>query len=417
MIQNKDSYTDKQRDYGYKFFIFVIVFFLASVGFPSFRFLSQYNFLLLPIFLYIINKKGIHTPKPVYIVLLFIAIFSIIHFYLGHLTFIGCINLVLTIAVALYTAVIMERKFLPAFVSVMKFFAFTSTFIWIALIFVPELHSILSNFASHLPQMMSNEWVENNTNKGTSLYIYYLPTSSVTAYTNFIRNNGPFYEPGLFASYLNIALVFNICVNKKLLSKDNIVLILAILSTCSSAGYISFILIVIFSAFMQKKWIYKIITLSAVVFLWRPVMNLDFMANKIMSNYDNALTSSASRFGAILYHLEKVKESPIIGYAGGIDEISTPDGPITPSNKVISPNGLSYPFVFWGIPLAILFYFLLYDGFKKLTGIKNRWILLSLYIVILSTAFSQTITTGLIILTITSLSFTIKNNYYENSCC
>lgn len=146
-------------------------------------------------------------------------------------------------------------------------------------------------------------------------------------------------------------------------------------------------------------------------------MNLDFMANKIMSNYDNALTSSASRFGAILYHLEKVKESPIIGYAGGIDEISTPDGPITPSNKVISPNGLSYPFVFWGIPLAILFYFLLYDGFKKLTGIKNRWILLSLYIVILSTAFSQTITTGLIILTITSLSFTIKNNYYENSCC
>lgn len=417
MQQNNDTYFSKQRDYGYKFFIFVIVFFLASVGFPSFRFLSQYNFLLLPIILYIINKKGLHTPKSVYFVLLFIAIFSLLHFYLGHLTFVGCITLVLTMAVALYSAVMMGRIFLPAFVSVMKFFAVTSLFIWITLIFIPEFHSVLSNIASHLPQMMSNEWIENNTNEGTSLYIYYLPTNTVTAYTNFIRNNGPFYEPGLFASYLNIALVFNICIKKKLLAKDNIALILAILSTCSSAGYISLMLIVIFSVFMLKKWIYKIITLLVVVVLWRPIMNLDFMANKIMSDYDNAQTSSASRFGAIIYHLEKLKESPLIGYAGSTTEISTFGRSLISSNNVLSPNGLSHVFVFWGIPLAIVFYFLLYDGFKKLTGIKNNWILLSWYFVILSTAFSQTITTGLIILTMTFLSFTIKDNYNENSSC
>ena len=76
-----------------------------------------------------------------------------------------------------------------------------------------------------------------------------MPTKTSTAYTSFIRNNGPFYEPGLFASYLNIALVFNLCKNRTLLDKDNISLILAILSTCSSAGYVSFLLVVVVSAF------------------------------------------------------------------------------------------------------------------------------------------------------------------------
>lgn len=41
--------------------------------------------------------------------------------------------------------------------------------------------------------------------------------------------------------------------------------------------------------------------------------------------------------------------------------------------------------------------------------------LVSFYLVILSTAFSQTITTGLFILTLAALSFTLQDDYYENS--
>lgn len=415
MLQSQTLDFREPKEYGYNFFIFVVIFFLASVGFPSFRFLSRYNFLLLPFILYVVNKNGFYIQKSLYIVLFFLVILSVIHFSLGHLTLIGCITFVLTMAVALYAAVMMGRAFLQVFISVMRFFAITSFIIWTAVVLIPGFHSMLFDFASHLPQMISDDWIKNSSNKGISLYLYYLPVNTSTAYTSFIRNNGPFYEPGLFASYLNIALAFNVCINKKLLIKSNIPFILTILSTCSSAGYISFILIVIFSVFVQKKWIYRIVTIIAIIFLWQPVMNLEFMADKITSNYDNALTSSASRFGAIIYHWEKVKESPVIGYAGGTVPITNFDRFRSGTDKILSPNGLSYLFVFWGIPLAILFYFLLYVGLKRMTSIKDTKILLCLYLIILSTAFSQTITIGLFFLTIVALSFTLKDDDYENS--
>lgn len=414
MFQNNSLSYRVQKEYGYKFFLIVIVFFLASTGFPSFRFLSQYNFLLFPFIFYVIKKKDRNIPKALLVILPPLAILSSIHFTLGHLTLIGSMALLLTIMVALFSAIMMGRSFLYVFVTVMKFFAVTSLLVWVSVVMIPGLHATLSDFGSRLPQMMSDDWLEHSSNEGVSLYLYYLPTKTSTDYTSFIRNNGPFYEPGLFASYLNIALVFSICLTKKLLVKSNIPLILAILSTCSSAGYISFMLIVAFSIFMQKKNSYKIITVLVTVLLWQPVMSLDFMSDKISSNYDKAFTSSASRFGAIIYHWEKVQESPIIGYAGGSMPMTDFDRLIDSFDRLISPNGLSYVFVFWGIPFALFFYFLLYDGIKKLLDIHNNWLLLSWYVVILSTAFSQTITTSLFFITLAAFSFTLKDTSNEN---
>lgn len=414
MIKKCIQPRDGKNEYGYFFFFFVVVFFLAITGFPSFRFLYSYNFIILPFILYVIFKKHRKIPRNVVIVLIFIMLLSVVQVFLGHLTDIGGIAMVLTMAVALCSALMMGRTLLPVFVKVMQFFAVTSLVIWLSVVLFPGMHSFLSNLASNLPQMMSEDWIEHNSNEGLSLYLYYLPTKTSTAYTSFIRNNGPFYEPGLFASYLNIALVFNLCKNRTLLDKDNISLILAILSTCSSAGYVSFLLVVVFSAFIKGKIRYKIITVIAIVFLWQPIMELDFMEDKIMSNYGDAQDSSASRFGAMIYHWEKVQQSPVVGYAGGVIPITHFDRMMMDKERILSPNGLTYLFVFWGIPLGIYFYYLLYNGFRKLVGIKEKSILISLYVVILSTAFSQTITTDLFVLTLAALSFTLTNNNYEN---
>lgn len=416
---NINCYSSKigQKEYGYNFFIFVVVFFLASTSFPSFRFLSHYDFLLLPFIWHVITKKHYHIPKIVYNVLLFISLFSAVHVALGHLTAVGGITFVLSMAVALYASVMMKRTFVEVFIKVMKFFAITSLIIWLFVVLIPGMHSLLSKLALNLPQMISEEWLDKTSNEGISLYIYYLPTNMTTAYTSFIRNNGPFYEPGLFASYLNIALAFNICKNRRLLDKDNIMLILAILSTCSSAGYVSFLLIVVFSTFTQKKMMYKIVTVIAILILWQPIMELDFMADKITANYDKAFDSSASRFGAVIYHWEKIQLSPLLGYAGGATPITHFDQMMAYRENLLSPNGLSYLFVYWGIPLALYFYLLMYNGLKKLVGDNEKGISLWLFLVILSTAFSQTITTSPFILTLVALSFTLTQNKYENCSC
>lgn len=405
----------RQKKPGYKFLVFIVVYFIASVGFPSFRFLSQYNFLLLPFLWYTIRSKRLTIPTQAPMVFFILVLFVTLHVILGHLTLIGGVTLVLTMAVAFFSAILLGRELLPIFVNVMRFFAITSLIIWGTVVLIPGFHSVLSDIASNLPQMLSEEWMEKTSNEGVSLYLYYLPTALSTAYTSFIRNNGPFYEPGLFASYLNIALVFSLFVNKRLITKENIPLILAILSTCSSAGYTSFMLIVVFSVFMQEKVALKIITVVAIIFLWQPVMELDFMADKIAANYDKGFSSSASRFGAMIYHWEKVQLSPIIGYGGGTTPDTNFDRLMGVTDRLLSPNGLTYLFVYWGIPLALYFYYLMYKGFKKLVGIRKKGILFSFYLVILSTAFSQTITTGLFILTLAALSFTLSEDNYENS--
>ena len=81
----------------------------------------------------------------------------------------------------------------------------------------------------------------------------------------------------------------------------------------------------------------------------------------------------------------------------------------------MSPNGLTYLFVFWGIPLALYFYYLMYNGFRKLVGLRKKGVIISSYLVILSTAFSQIITIGLFILTLAALSFTLLEDNHENS--
>ena len=127
--------------------------------------------------------------------------------------------------------------------------------------------------------------METTSNEGVSLYLYYLPINTATAYTNFIRNNGPFYEPGLFASYLNIALVFSLCVNKRLFGRDNIPSFCHIINLFKCRLYIFYTDNFFFLYSCRKKIVYKVITVIAIIFLWQPVMELDFMVDKIASNY------------------------------------------------------------------------------------------------------------------------------------
>lgn len=397
-----------------KFHICIILVFLATSGFPSFLIFKKFVPLLLPFILFEISKSRIIIPKNVKLAMIVLSIFAVLHLFLGHLTIIGTISFILIMATVMCAGILIGNSFGYTYVMIMKFFSYIAVTIWLLLLIIPNIHTILISIGSWLPQMVTDEWLENTTNNGVSLYLYYLPLKVSTSYTDFIRNCGPFYEPGLFASYLVIALFLNFCQNNKLVQKKNLILIAAILTTCSSAGYVSLALLVLYSAFFSKSHWSKIVTIIAIVILWQPMMNLDFMSGKISANFEDTKSSSASRFGAMIYHAEKIEESPILGFAGGTLPLTEFDRFLgqTNSEKILSPNGLTYAFVYWGIPFAIIFYILLFRGLKKLLprDIKKceMWFA---YVIILSTAFSQNVTTETVVLLISSLAITYK---YEN---
>ena len=381
----------------------ILVILIATSAFPSFLKFKALIPVLFPFILYRIMKvnKMAYFNK-ISILVFFLAAFTAIHLALGHFSLVGGISFLLTMLTLASFVVLVKEKFVYKYVKIIKFFCCTSLLIWGLLVVFPGFHSLLTGIGNKLPQLFVKEWLDNTSNPGVSIYLYYIPANTETAYTSFIRNSGPFYEPGLFASYIIIALLLNTIRLNKLFHKDNFILIACLLSTCSSAGYISFLLLLIYSISLQRKIYTKLICLLLVIVSIGPIMKLDFMAEKVIANMEKAEYSSSSRFGAVLYHYEKIIESPLFGYAGGKLPSTAMDKFLDDkTHNTLSPNGISFAFVYWGIPLAIVFYVLLYKGFMTLLtprpGFMKR---MYIYIVLLSTAFSQTVTTEPIFLII-----------------
>lgn len=70
-----------------------------------------------------------------------------------------------------------------------------------------------------------------------------------------MRNRGPFWEPGVFQVYINMALMMLLYTNKKAeWQKLKIaILVVALLSTFSTTGYVVFLIIMIGSLFLGKE--------------------------------------------------------------------------------------------------------------------------------------------------------------------
>lgn len=395
-----------QKEKSLSFSIVILLVLLATSAFPSFiGFKAVALPLLLPIIFYKLLKRRKVMDRKVMIVLGIIFVFAVLHLLKGDLTIIGALSFMLAMITIILAAIVIGDTFTEAFIKIMKFFSYIAVSVWVCLILLPSLHSTLLSIGEMLPQMMTDTWLKNTTNDGISFYLYYLPSKVTTSYVNFIRNCGPFFEPGLYATYLIVALVLNISKNHKLLHHDNWILIAAILTTCSSAGYVSLVLIILYTIFFSKKAFERIISILLVLLLWQPILQLDFMSEKITSNFESASKSSASRFGALIYHSEKIVKSPFIGYAGGTLPYTDFDMRMRHTDRILSPNGLSYPFVYWGIPFALCFYVFLFKGIKKLVlNNVKLWELWFIFIIILSAAFSQTVTTEPIFLLISAFS-------------
>lgn len=139
------------------------------------------------------------------------------------------------------------------------------------------------------------------------------------------RNSGMFWEPGAFQGFLNLVpLLF---INRlpelwKKYKKECIVLILALITTGSTTGYIVFFMILFYQfTFKQKKLLFGIasslILISAFLLLFSKT---DFLGRKVNEQYENAMKMnvqagevSTSRIGSAIIDWHYIKKHPIFG--------------------------------------------------------------------------------------------------------
>lgn len=151
-------------------------------------------------------------------------------------------------------------------------------------------------------------------------YIFFYPNLWST---NLARNSGLFWEPGIFASYLIIALILEVTFSEKISYIKLIILILTTVTTFSTAGIIMIVplLIILIGRTIDNikiKWIVSIILIIITLYL---LFNMNFILNQLYlfnsdifgKIIDSDLITTSTRIGSPLLNIKIFKTNPLFG--------------------------------------------------------------------------------------------------------
>ena len=204
---------------------------------------------------------------------------------------------------------IFKEKTFHYFTNIVVFFTLFSFLLYIPSFISKEVHQLIFGFGKALGLDVFHPWK-------TSFIIY---TVEPLYKGEILRNSSMFLEPGNYACHIGLALSFSIMYNQNLFTKKNIILIIGMLTTFSTAGYIILYFIFAYYYFIIKKIkslktvFLFILVLAGIVYSFQ---ELDFMSEKIDNYYSREIEIDKKvkgRFGSTFKNLEEIKEYPFFG--------------------------------------------------------------------------------------------------------
>ncbi|HNV53090.1 MAG TPA: hypothetical protein PKM28_09385, partial [Tenuifilaceae bacterium] len=238
------------------------------------------------------------------------------------------------------------------------------------------------------------------------------------------RNYGFAFEPGTYAIYLSVAILFNLLRTKVCLSvKENTrfyVLLLALITTFSTTGYIALGVIIIYLMFTEFKGLSKYFYLAAVVsFSIYLFVTVDFLYDKMEELFyggrdveellykaeETGFSYSAGRFGGFVIGWEDFKENPLFG-RGGVSDLTVG---VKGEGRVYIVNGMANIMSQFGVfGLAVFFIFLFKSSLMIAVEFDSRAYLITFFTFVIGiVAFA--IHTQYILFTIMFCSFFVKS--------
>lgn len=355
----------------------IMLLLIAGTGFDwCFNYKPMLFFIIFPLTFFLYLKR---QPKINWGIILFFLVYILWAIFqsVTNTAWSALITLFVRLIICVFIVVTI-RDFPKLVIKIMVWISIVSLFMY----FITMIPSVQSLFRSYCGGWKPIGGIdpEFTSNPGVSMGFYFM--SDGHGVSRF-RNSGPFWEPGMFGVFIGIALTLQILRDRHL-TRDSYILIAAGISTLSTTTYVSlFVILSYYTIFIirNKKAVLlvPIIAVGLIAFL-----NSDFGLSKIQD--DVADDGTASRFGAIAYHLSLIAENPLVGrgYASGQGQ------------ALLSPNGLTWIYVFWGIPVGVMYYVCLFYGAKKLCENFNRRYLLSntwvLFLIMMLLSFSQDVT-------------------------
>ena len=204
-------------------------------------------------------------------------------------------------------------------------------------------------------------------------FMTFAPNIIIYTFTpsNLLRNAGIFWEPGGYAIFLLLALMLNLKIQPKILSPKNIIFIISILSTFSTAGYIILLIVLAFHMIRQRKIAVILISLPLIIGISiYSFYTLDFLGDKIFGQIETAESvdndeTARTRFVSAKLDWEDIKGFPIIGR--GRDEetrFDTYKGETTYLEH--RNNGITGIAATYGLIIFFIYFFAVNKGFTML---------------------------------------------------
>lgn len=249
-------------------------------------------------------------------ILFFVIVFLSFQFVEIGFSFIGTYILqIMLFLTAYFCIVVVGKHFFIIFSKIILFTVFPGLFFYLFQVLYPAQ---LFRLQDQIPDFLTQTtYIYGQFSYTKSLIIYQLNLYEVA------RNTGPFWEPGAYGAMLLIALMFNYISEHVLISRKNIFLIVALITTYSTTAYIAlFFFITLVYGFELKFSAFRLIG-AAFIFAGFTYLyyTLPFLQEKLVDErqnveYDMFKQGGSSRMASALLDLKEVTSSPTAIFLG-----------------------------------------------------------------------------------------------------
>ena len=354
MIINKRHFIDYSL-------LFMVI---AVSGIPYFTSTILYIPLSVILIIYFFIRKKKLDKKFVLFLILLTIITTLQAYIFDFFSFQTTLGIYLRVIIGYLIIKILKEKFIAYYINILYYLSITGTAIYLSIVILPSLESI---YKSSLVPFLSI-FNFSGTNLDT-IIIYNF------AHIEELRNSGPFWEPGAFAGYLIIAIIF-LYFNNQILNKNKklLILLFTLVTTLSTTSFIALSIFMLFYFYKNIKNIFiKITIIFSIIFTsYYAFFNFDFLGKKIEHQLNMAKNAKAygadsdtQRFLNIMRDWEDFQGHELIGRGSN---------PLTryqyKPEEQIRTVGLTDILVRVGIPFFIYILYLLY---KSICSIVNHY--------------------------------------------
>ena len=311
---------------------------------------------------YILRNPGKNIAHRTLFIFLFFIGYELLHAIMFQLDYtLTIIKLSLVLLLAFSVVNILKDRFIKVLVATMFYISIVS-FVFTILCYVPGIGKPLFHFAAGLIPLKQDA----NGFVTPTLIMYTFFPDYFNGLFSYVRNAGIFWEGGAFAVFLNVTLFLyyaskQIYTLRDMFDKVSIVLIMAVLTTVSTMGFVALALILTFYSLQLESNIKYVFLLMCCVSFYVAYHSFEFLGSKI----DQQLAKSAqinNRFGSALLDISDIMERPVFGWSRRL-EVLFDSRSMAKSHR---PNGLTNFLRNYGFLYVGVYFYLVFASFRKI---------------------------------------------------